>query len=56
MKEKEIIKIIRLPIIKKEQNLCLSINKTDTTLSKSNSSKYLTKKENSSKKKILSEK
>ena len=52
MKEKEIIKIIRLPIIKKEQNLCLSINKTDTTLSKSNSSKYLTKKENSSKKKF----
>ena len=49
MKVKESNKTIRLPIIKTDHNLFYPINKTETILSKSNSSEYLTKKDNSSK-------
>jgi hypothetical protein len=49
MKVKESNKTIRLPIIKTDHNLFYYNNKTETFLSKSNSSKYLTKKDNSSK-------
>ena len=41
---------IKLPLIKLEPNLNYSINKTETLLSKSNSSKYLNNKNDSSKK------
>ena len=41
---------IKLPLIKLEQNLNYSINKTETLLSKSNSSKYFNNKNDSSKK------
>ena len=49
MKNKE-EKGIKLPLIKLEPNLNYSINKTETLLSKSNSSKYLNNKNDSSKK------
>ena len=54
MKNKETNKIIKLPIIKIERNANYTINKTenktDSLLAKSNSSKYLFNKNDSSKK------
>ena len=53
MKEKDSDKKIKLPIIRTDNNIIYSINKTETVLPKSNSSKYLSKKDDSSKNREL---